>query len=105
MLKILADHKEFETTLNKMKPIEIMQFQSRLWDYAMDKGREVNPDFTRRDLTVHLQPCTDYMYRVGCTFDPAYCRSKICFKSNPNCASRKAKSVINTLRKVVLERF
>jgi len=103
MLNILTDKREFENTLNKMAPADILNFQNKLWDFAIKKGRESNPDYSRRDLTKHLQPCSDYMYRVGCTFDPAHCRAKICFKSNPNCASRKAKSVIHSIRKVLIK--
>jgi hypothetical protein len=66
------------------------------------KGKEFSSDFSRDDIVAHLEPTSDYMYRVGCTFEESYCKAKICYFSNPNCAARKAKGVIYILREILI---
>ena len=88
--------------LEKLDVRKIFTLQVKLWNFVLAEGKKTNPDFTRNDITKELEATSDYQYRVGCTYDEAYCRAKICFFSNPNCASRKTKEVIFTLREILL---
>lgn len=102
MLKIIGDKELFVKELSKLSPKNTFQLQAQLWDFVMKKGVEGDPAFSRDDIIAHLEPTSDYMYRVGCTFDENYCKAKICYFSNPNCSSRKAKGVIYVLRELLL---
>lgn len=102
ILKIIQDKEKFVQELGKLTPKNTFQLQAQLWDYVMQKGKESNSAFSRDDIVVHLEPTSDYMYRVGCTFEESYCKAKICYFSNPNCASRKAKGVIYILREILI---
>jgi len=101
-IEILSDKEKFIAELGKLNPKSTFQLQSQLWDYVMQKGIEINPGFSRDDIVAHLEPTSDYMYRVGCTFEESYCKAKICYFSNPNCSARKAKGVIYILREILL---
>lgn len=101
-IEILSDKEIFIAELGKLNPKNTFQLQSQLWDYVMQKGIEIDPSFSRDDIVAHLEPTSDYMYRVGCTFEESYCKAKICYFSNPNCSARKAKGVIYILREIIL---
>lgn len=104
-LKVLFNNDEdtFLEELKKLKTNETFKLQSELWDYVMEEGQKKNEFFDRRDITRDLEPTTNYMHKVGCKYDEAYCRAKLCVQSSPNCATNKAIQVILVLRKKLLE--
>lgn len=102
LLENIEEKKLFILLLEELDIKEIFILQIKLWDFVLAEGKRSDPNFTRDTITDKMEATSDYQYRVGCTYDEAYCRAKICFFSNPNCASRKTKDVIFVLRDVLL---
>ena len=102
LLEVIDDEKGFVEKLKNLTPKETFALQSVFWDYVINAGRKLNNDFGREDIVKKLEPTSKYMYRVGCTYGEEFCRAKICYFTNPNCAARKTKGVIYTLREILL---
>ena len=102
LLENIEEKKLFIILLEELDIKEIFMLQIKLWDFVLAEGKKTDPNFTRDNITKKLEATSDYQYRVGCTYDEAYCRAKICFFSNPNCATNKTKNVIFNLREILL---
>lgn len=100
-MEFIDNEYEFEKELNKLNPKDVFKFSDVFWEYTLKECKKNDSNFSREEITKFMEPTSDYMYRIGCTYKPNYCRAKICYHSNPNCASTKEKGAILVLRKIL----
>lgn len=93
----------FHEGLEALIPRELVELQVILWNYVIDYSYEAGEKLTRQNLTVRMEPTSNYQYRVGCEERIDYCRANICFKTHPVCAGNKLKGQIGVLRDILLE--
>ncbi len=103
MVEISRDRDLFNQELARLKPMEILELQTFLWDFCHKLAEQRGVELTRRRITRDMQPTSSYQHSVGCNERVDYCRANICVFTNPNCASTKLKGIIENLRTVVVE--
>ncbi len=101
-LELINDKNLFLKELDKIDSKRAFILHTNFWDYVFSKGKEKNPNFTKKDITSKLEPTSKYMYKNACTFEEAYCIARLCMFSNPTCATRKTKGIIYSLREILL---
>ncbi len=103
MVELSKDRKAFHQELDRLKPMEILELQTFLWDFCHKLAEQRGVELTRRRITRDMRPTASYQHSVGCNERQDYCRANICVFTNPNCASTKLKGVIENLRLVVVD--
>ncbi len=103
LMDYLDDQELFTQILETFRPRELVEIQVIFWNYVIDYSYVVGEKFSRYNLTIRMEPTSNYQYRVGCNERIDYCRGNICINTHPNCAGTKLKTQISVLREIILE--
>ena len=103
LMDYLDDQELFTQILETFRPRELVEIQVIFWNYVIDYSYVVGKNFSRYNLTIRMEPTSNYQYRVGCNERIDYCRGNICINTHPNCAGTKLKTQISVLREIILE--
>lgn len=103
MVELCRDRAAFKEALDALKPMEVLEVQTFFWDFCARLAEQRGLTLPRNRITRDMMPTASYQHSVGCNERMDYCRANICVFTNPNCASKKLRGIIENLRQVIVE--
>lgn len=98
----LLDDEQYEKTIKFLSPYQITALQREIWDQTFFiHYKLLEKELRKEDLTRNMMSTADYMHKMGCNYDLAFCQAKLCMQTSPVCASQKIKEQIDVIRDVL----
>ena len=104
ILRSILTGKSIDSLLINLTPNQILETQRFVWEKTLEFGIRIKGnDFSSEEITNRFKSIALYQDEMNCKHPPHKCRGTDCFRSNPECAIKKAKNQINIMRKTICE--
>ncbi|MFO7810182.1 MAG: response regulator [Candidatus Delongbacteria bacterium] len=86
----VLDRRSLKRAISDLEPYQLMVLHREILNKCIFIAKKLfDMDYTRESISSYFLKDKEYMKKVGCNFEEAYCRGNVCVKISPGCVTKK----------------